>query len=298
MITSWLLLLLLLAMGISIWPVGRWGTGGGSAAAMGFWISLTTGLASALVLAGRGLPPAWMGLLVPGLLMGFAYAVGFCLLIMHALKIGPAGPTVTINNVALVAGVLYNWFWLRPQRPTAALLAGIIGVCGALLLIGLNRSGVRGDGRAMSRRWALLVIPGGLLSALSFMMQTYAGIRHPGAESGLVFATIVFLFSAVILLPVVLREERKTWSWRPVMAGVVIGVVNATGTPIGMTIMGSVGPEVFFPVTVAMPIIVMLIVGHFFYAERLDRRTTAGCVLAAASVALLAYASARSGPAL
>jgi drug/metabolite transporter (DMT)-like permease len=298
MVIDWLLLLLLLAMGVSIWPVGRWGTGGGSAAAMGFWISLTTGVASALVLAGRGVTPAWNGLLVAGLLMGFAYAVGFCLLVMHALKIGPAGPTVTINNVALVAGVLYYWFWLEPRRPTAALLAGLVGVCLALVLIGLNRGGAQGDGRTMSRRWALVVVPGGLLSALSFMMQTYAGVRYPGAESGSLFAAICFLSSALMLLPAVLREGRGALRRRPVVAGVVIGVVNAAGMPIGMTIMKGVGPEVFLPVTVAMPIIVMLIVGHFFYAERLDRRTTAGCVLAAASVALLAYARARGGPAL
>ena len=36
--------------------------------------------------------------------MSVAYAVGFWICVMRALQVGPAGPTATINNMAMAAG--------------------------------------------------------------------------------------------------------------------------------------------------------------------------------------------------
>ena len=45
-----------------------------------------------------------------------AYSVGFYILIMRCLKTGPAGPTITVNNSAMICGVLFGIFFLEPSR--------------------------------------------------------------------------------------------------------------------------------------------------------------------------------------
>lgn len=291
----WLLLLVLVALGVSIWPLGRWGTAtGGSAAAMGFWISLSSAVFGGIAMLLLGAVPRVDGVLGAAVAFGIAYSIGFCVLIMHALKIGPAGPTVAINNIALVAGVLYNWFWLNPQRPTALLVLGLAGVCGALILMGLGANAGATEKRPLNAPWLRAVIPGGAFSALSFASQAHVGMRHPGMQNGLIYLTLGMAFSALILAAILWRR-REFGACRERLAGLGIAVVMILAMPLGMAIMRGVGPAIYFPGTVAMPIVVMVFVGHVAYREHLNRHTLAGCLLAAGSVALLAYASAVHG---
>jgi len=115
-VSGWLLLILAVIGSTILWPVGRWGLqGDGRATVMGFWISLTMGTVSLIGWLTRGGLHVPRGVCMAAALLGIAYAIGFCMLIMQCLKIGPAGPTVTINNLAMVCGVLYDVMYLRPM---------------------------------------------------------------------------------------------------------------------------------------------------------------------------------------
>jgi hypothetical protein len=83
-----------------------------------------------------------------GALLAVAYSIGFWVLIMQCLKIGPAGPTVTVNNMAMVCGVLYGVLWLHPHGwPHALVVAGCDrNVC----RFGVDRAR-RGDVRPTAR---------------------------------------------------------------------------------------------------------------------------------------------------
>jgi len=49
------------------------------------------------------------------------------------------------------------------------------------------------------------------------------------------------------------------------------------------------GAEIVLPVTVATPILLVLIIGRVFYKEHLSAAAWGGCVLGALAVAALAY---------
>jgi drug/metabolite transporter (DMT)-like permease len=229
--------------------------------------------------------------LLAGGALGVASAVGFWVCIMRALQIGPAGPTVTINNMAMVAGVLYGMLVLAPGRATVWTVAGLVGVCAALALLGFGRPTEDGVHRAAGARWARLVALGGAFSCLSFVAQTHAGTLYPAHKY--LFVAVGFGFGTLLLLPAMLRQPERFRRRRERAAGVALGASMALiQMPLMLVTVHRVGAEVALPVTVATPILLMLIIGRVFYKERLSATALTACVLGALSVAALAYGGA------
>ena len=290
---GWVYLLLIVATGTAIWPVGRWAlSGDGKASVMGFYISVV----AAAVMWGRVLlrggpinvGPVWAA----GALLGVAYSVGFILLMMRCLQIGPVGPTVTVNNMAMVCGVAYGIVWLRCGVPSVATIAGVAGVCVALVLIGIGRNKNGEAGRAPSSRWLAYVLAGGALSGLSFITQTYVGTCH--ADQGRLFGAVGFLVSAVILLPMMLRARIKLRGRRELVGGVLIGLGSTVSLPLTVAAIGKIGAHVVLPITVASPVLLVLLIGRAFYGERLRRPAWIACIVGGVSIFLVAWSQAAS----
>jgi drug/metabolite transporter (DMT)-like permease len=262
---------------------------------MGFWISLTAGVLSLAVLIVRGVPAPALAVWVAGCIFAVAYAVGFIILIMRCLQIGPSGPTVAINNSAMVFGVLYGVLWLDPHTPNTWILAGAIGVFAALAMIGLGGRPNPSDAHPVGRAWLPLVLLGGAFSGVSFMVQTHVGLRHPGLEDGLWLVSLGFGQSAVILLLSAVRDPRILWRRRRErFGGMALGVSNAVGLPLTLLAFRHLGSEIVLPVSVTTPMVLVMVLGSVLYRERLTRLTWAGCLLAAFSVGLIGYGSARN----
>jgi drug/metabolite transporter (DMT)-like permease len=321
MLNGWLLLTLAVAASTVLWPVGRWGLhGNGRATVMGFWISVTMGAVSVIGWLSRGswvIPPqVW----VAAALLGIAYAVGFCTLIMHCLKIGPAGPTVTINNLAMACGVLYDVLVLHPQGvPDWRVLAGALGTCFALVLIGMRGRDPTGNSSVASshahsaredrgntgdpptkkialtpglvpRAWYVMVMIGGAFSGLSFITQTHVGRLFPAHSFA--YLAIGSCVSALILLPVLLREPKVWRHSRERLAGLTIGAVSSTSMLVTLAAFKYFSSAVVLPVTVVTPVVLVLLIGHFVYREHLGRGQTIGSIIAVISLMLLSIGSA------
>ncbi|MBM4084776.1 MAG: hypothetical protein FJ272_08310 [Planctomycetes bacterium] len=286
---SWLLLTTIVLAATAIWPLGRWALkDNGEPGVVGFWVSLTVAAACAI---GTALTGDWRGapagVWLAGAAMSVAYAVGFWICVMRALQVGPAGPTATVNNMAMVAGVLYGLLVLTPGRGTAWTWVGLASVCAALVLLGLGKPAENGVHRATGARWARLVAIGGAFSCLSFVIQAHVGTLYPNHKY--VFGAAGFGLSALLLLPPMLRQPARFTRRRERGGGIALGVVNAATLPLTLLTIRQLGAEVVFPVTVATPILLVLVIGRVFYRERLSAATWIACVLGALAVAALAY---------
>jgi drug/metabolite transporter (DMT)-like permease len=282
---TWVYMLIIIALTTGIWPVGRWAmSNDGQGKVLGFWISITAALASGVFLLAQGalvwIPEVWLA----GGLLGIAYSVGFCVLIMGSMKMGPMSVATPMNNLAMVWGVLYSIFWLHAATPNLGTFFGIASVCVAMFLLVV--SGWKGMvlTGAPNRKWLAMVLGGSAFSGLSFMAQTYVGIRHP--NHGLLFGFVGFLASAVILAPFMPGLFRR--SARTRLAGVIIGSSTALTFPLVVAAIHRIGAVIVLPVTVAGPMILVLLLGHFVYGERLRRTAVIACIFGAISVAWLA----------
>jgi len=72
------------------------------------------------------------------------------------------------------------------------------------------------------------------------------------------------------------------------MAAGALGGINGADMPLTILSINLMGSQVVLSVTVATPILLVLIIGKVFYGEHVSGRAWAGCVLGAISVAVLA----------
>ena len=279
-------IVIIIAGATAIWPIGRWSTAGaGSAAVLGFWISLTAAVAMALFLLITGrpilVPPVW----IAGLAFGLAYAIGFCILIIGSLKIGPMSLTTAMNNLAMLWGILYAIFILKSTLPSLGTIIGIVGVCLAMILIGI--AGLDRRSQNISRKWLAMVTAGSALAGVSFIAQTYIGTSQ--ANHAILFSFAGNLIAAGILAPIAVRAHRRASHRREPLGGLIMGIIACTIIPLTIAAINRAGPSVIFPLTVASPIILVLFLGHFLYHEHLRPTSIAACILGALSLALLAH---------
>ena len=224
---SWLLLSIVVLAATAIWPVGRWTLkDGGEPGVAGFWVSLTVALVCGIgTLATGDWRGAPAGVWVAGAALSVAYTVGFWICVMRALQIGPAGPTATVNNMAMAAGVLYGLLFLTPGRATALTWVGLAGVCAALVLLGLGKPSANGVHKTAGARWARLVALGGAFSCLSFVIQAHVGTLYPAHK--FIFGVAAYSLAALLLAPFMLRRPGSFRLRHERLGGLVLGSINA-----------------------------------------------------------------------
>ena len=73
-----------IAGAIAVWPVNRWiARNNCETPVYGFWVSLGTGLIAGALSLLTGQSPLKPWVFGPGVVTGVAFAIGFCVIIMH-----------------------------------------------------------------------------------------------------------------------------------------------------------------------------------------------------------------------
>ena len=283
-----LIIILGVASATLFWVLNRWTVRhDGRPALYSFWLLLvgaTVGGALAVGF-GQGLldPDVWLF----GGIIGLCYA-GCLKLMLFCLQRGPSGPVVAVNNMGLVWAVAAAFLFPYPTRPPLLTVLGVVSVCTALILLGLAQKSARDvtpGNSAPARSLAPAMLLLWVVAGLSMMFQAIAGKRLPGSPLALVF--VINLVACVAVLPMCVRASRPIVRRNEVMPGIITGMVQVvTGFAVFVGI-ARLGAQIVFPYVIATPIIIMLMVGHFVYKDRLGRLAWAGCLLGAIGLVLL-----------
>jgi drug/metabolite transporter (DMT)-like permease len=263
-----------------VWLINRWVIfHGGRGEVYGFWSAGTSAFVSGCVLLALGQPPLQPEVWFIGAMIAVAYAVGYFVVIMHCLRIGPTGPTVAVNNMGMVWPVVLGALWLKPHPVGNWDAAGLVLVSLSLILFGFSNRQSQAGGRAqgMSAAWLSWALLGWLLSGVSLTGQLLASIHASNRPVTIVFALNVL--TAILLAPAVLRRGSAWYTEREMIGGVLNGVVVAIGNVALLMALRYIGPEVVFPFTIALPIMLVLVLGQFLYREKLPGIGWAASVL-------------------
>ena len=287
-----LLSVLLLAMTVILatllWPVNRWVMKRGAAPeGYGLWTSIMAAVISAAFALAFGQPLNQPAVWAVGAMIGFAFAVGYCLIIMHCLKIGPTGPTAAVNNMGLVWPVVVGLVWPQLQQLSAGVVVGLALVVIALVLFGIGSSAGSGDPAVarISRHWVAWVFLGWLLSGMSMTGQYIGSVV--AADSPLALTAAFYAVATLILAPLVLRRGRAWINRVELTGGLVNGVLSAAALVTTLSALRYARVEIVYPVTVATPILLVLVLSSLVYRERLSRTAWAACAAGVAGLVVL-----------
>jgi len=264
--------------------------GGGRAVAFGFWVALSGAVISGILALALGQPlddPVVWGL---GALVALGYGVGYCLIAMHCLRIGPAGPTVAMNNMGLVWPVALGALWLQPRPFTNELGAGLVLVLGSLIAFAFNRptDGNPANTRSVSLRWLIWAVLCWVLSGLCMTGQLVASIHDPAKPLALICA--FNCISAAILAAAILRLGQTQLRGNELIFGSVNGALQVAIAFAVLTVLPRLGPELVLPFVIAGPAVIMLLLARVLYRERLSRTACLACTLGVAGLVALSLA--------
>jgi len=274
-----------------LWPISRWVMESGESRKelYGFCGCLTAAVTAAVIAAASGQDFLLANVWLYGVSISVSFVLGYWLVIMHCLTIGPAGPTVAMNNMGMVWPVILGVLWLRPRPLNALLVTGLLLVCLALVLMGSSRSSEPeardGPARKITPRWVLWAFLGWALAGVSMTIQVPASMAAKGNEFVL---SLAFTGPAAIMLaPLAFRRRPSRPRGREVTGGVISGVVIAMMGAIMPKALQHAGPELVFPITTGAPVVVMLILGRLLYQDRLGALAWAACVFGVVGITLL-----------
>jgi drug/metabolite transporter (DMT)-like permease len=283
----WLYMFLVVAASTILWMVSRWAMqDDGDSKVQGFWIALVGTFLLGIILYVQNISILNYPIIVSGFITAISASIGFLWIMMYCLKIGPAGLTLTINNAAMVFGILFSFIILDPHFPGLISIAGILFTLIGLIMIGISNSS-DDIHKGFSKRWLKLVMIGGGLSGVSYCNQTYIGTCHPGISSLLVFIFWVNIFSVSILSIIAGYFKLKLFRRREMIGGFVIGVLTNVALFFTIFSMKFLGSEIVLPVSIASPMVIMLLIGHFIYHEHLRPLSWLGAGITIISLVLL-----------
>jgi drug/metabolite transporter (DMT)-like permease len=284
---SFLVIGVVVVLATAMWPLNRWAMRRGARpAAVGVAISVAGIAIGLLVAAASGQPlvvPAALGL---GSLAGVAYSVGFVLIIFHCLRIGPAGPTVLVNNLGMVWPIAIGMVWFAPGATPLAHWLGLGCIAVTLALTGLGQPAGPAQQAGGGGRWGAWVLAGWVFSGVSMGCPFLASQYAPAAP--LAFLVAMYVVSGLILLGVLLVQRAARPQGFEILAGLGTGTMVTGSVALTIWVLTRMSPVVVFPVTVAGPIVLMMLIGAAAFKERIGWTGWLAAGFGIAGIALLA----------
>ena len=278
------------------WVLNKWAISrGGNPTLYSFWMLLFgTAAAGALALGcGQDLfsPDVWRF----GCIIGLCYAA--CLkLMLFCMQRGPSGPVVTVNNMGLVWPVTVAFIYPYPKRPSLIIVIGILSILTALILLGSNQKPDQnktthhnppGKRPALSLGFATFML--WIAAGLSMMFQAIASKRL--SDDPMALVCIMSFVAVIAIAPMYLTSNRPRVRRTELVPGIIAAAVQVVTGYCIFVGTDRIGAQIVFPFIIATPIIIMLLIGHFAYKEKLNRLGWAGCLLGTTGLLLLILAS-------
>ena len=282
--SSVLLPCLLVAATMAIWPLNRWALRhGATPVGTGIVLSAVTlvgGVVGSLVTGQAIYHPAAFFF---GALGGIAYAVGFVLILLKCLAIGPMGPTAIASSLGFAGTVLATLTVAYAPPASPALFAGLGASLLAVLLMAAAPVTTRGESGA---DWSRLIVAGWAFLVIASAAQFLSGRFAPQAPFGYIVAQA--LVSLLLLLIVASTGTAGRPKVPDLLAGVGTGALAAALIPLSATAVSGMQAVTVYPVVVAAPALLVVALGALAYRERL---TVWGWLACAAGVAALVLLS-------
>ena len=274
---SYFVLCIDVALMAIIWPVNRWVMKhDGRTRSIGLAITFAGMICAACGALFSGQPLFSAVGLLYGSITAAAYDFGFCMIIFYCLKIVPSGATATINNFGCMFPVLIGIIaFSNGKSPALFAVLGIASVVVSLILMAFNKTA--GETKAASAKWFKWVVLGGLLSGISLGSQFIATQLSPNNPYTFAFSCNLIAFLILVVVSLGMKDTRPKKA--EMVAGGITGAINVLGTVILFYLLQNIPGFVIYPVIMTAPVLIMLIVGHYIYKEKMNRFGWAACII-------------------
>lgn len=224
------------------------------------------------------------------------YSVGFSVMYilflvssLLAVKYGSLAVTTLIISYSLIIPTLYGLIFLK-ESAGIVMYIGIVLLLLSLFLINMKQDdNGTGEKIRVTKKWAILAVLAFVGNGMCTVIQKQQQLAFDGAYK-CEFMIIALLAVTVVMTACMFIKERKTMrehlkkGW---LCAVLCGVMNGMVNLFVMILTGRMAASVMFPLISAIGIIPTVLIGVFYYKEKLSKRQAIGFLAGVLSVALL-----------
>lgn len=280
------LLIILVLLSTSIWPINKIILKHGSVPErLGMCISFFSAifaLIAVFIFHEKLYTPATF---IFGAVMAIGYAIGFCIFILKSMEIGPSGPTVLFNNLGLLFPTVLGIIFFPEKNVFNYLLP--IGLI--MVIISMILTIKKDPNMPISRKWALFVTLGWLGSGFSMGSQLFASHYEPKGSMSFCFWAYSISFALLLILNIIKRTKLPTKA--EILGGIFNGIAQILILFIIFSLLTKLPAALIYPVGIATPIFIMLIIGGLFLKEKLDKEKIIACIIGIIGIIVLSVST-------
>ena len=217
---------------------------------------------------------------VLALVAGLTVAVSR-LLLLTAMRLGPAGLCWTILNLSISLPVLFSIVW--GERPTAWQISGLLLVPVCIALMGRSKGSEQAQ--PIMRGWLLCILMSFLLDGI--LGTTFKLVKELDlAASRYMFMLLFHFVSLVILAGAATARSavpRRLEVRRGIQSGLCVAISGLFWIEAVMLLPGII----FFPVATVSGVILTMVIMRLAWNERLNPSQLCGLALALAAIAMI-----------
>ena len=206
------------------------------------------------------------------------------LLLLTAMRLGPAGLSWTILNLSICLPVLFSIVW--GERPTAWQTWGLLLVPACIVLMG--RSNAPGQAQSTTRGWLLCILISFLLEGI--LGTTFKLVKELDLAASRYMFILLFNFVGVVVLAgataVRSAVPQRLEVWHGIQSGLCCGIATIFWIEAIMLLPGIV----FFPIATVFGVMLTIVIMRLAWNERLNPSQLCGLGLAIAAIVMISAA--------
>ncbi len=222
-----------------------------------------------------------------GSLQGFMFITFFFLIGKAANELG-VGYTTTVCRISLVLPILFSHFYFHEPLTTIQIIGLILSFL-AIILMNLSAFSIQMEpgGHLKFLIFTLVLFVGnGLIDCIFKYFEFYFKKTVSNELFTLNIFSVAFLLGSIVMTLQVLKGDLKI-GYKSVLAGIALGIPNFFSVIVLLAGLQIIPATVYFPANNIGLILLLTLIGYFYYKEKLTVYSISGLILASISIYLI-----------
>ena len=206
------------------------------------------------------------------------------LLLLTAMRLGPAGLSWTVLNLSICLPVLFSIAW--GERPTAWQISGLLLVPVCIVLMGHRND--PGQAQPTTRGWLLCILTSFLLQGI--VGTTFTLVKELDLAASRYMFILLLNFVGVVVFAGATAARSVVPQRLEVWRGIQSGLCFSVSTIFWIEALMMLPSIVFFPIATVSGVILAIVTMRLAWNERLNPSQLCGLALAVAAIAMISAA--------
>ena len=226
-----------------------------------------------------------------GMILGASFLITMKLYAISTAHIGVALTTILARTSLIIPAIIS--FFIFGEELSIRLILGIVFILVAVFLIFYDKNNIIQNFNSGKKSLFVLFLPVIVFTFCGFndtMIKVTQFFYIKNSDDNSLFIATVFCTALIVGVAIYIGSgsyKKMKFSWKSILGGVILGSVNLLSSMSILKALESIPASVTFPIVNIGIILVSILVGVFFFKEKLTYRKSLGIFIALVAIVMM-----------